>query len=342
MGTPVEERRLTAEELAQAYYVTQAQHSRRTADRVQALWRELDRRDLTGSWESFVGPRIVAAVTAGQLAAAAGADEYTAAVVAADGATSDPSGRIRPAAFAGVAADGRALESLLYLPVITSKQALAAGLDDVEAMMRGLHQLLRMAASEVADAGRGATGTAITANRTIRGYIRVVNPPACGRCIILAGLEYGWNAGFQRHPRCDCVHMPSTLIARGRHHRGAFDPKAYFDSLSEREQARIFTQAGAQAIRDGASMTSVINARRGMYTADAYGQRVRATRDSTTRRGSFYRQERRRAIQRGLIPNSGRGFRLVAPRLLPEEIYRLAGNDRGQAIAMLRRFGYLT
>ena len=78
-------RQLTPEELAQAYYVAQAQHSRRTADRVQVLWRELDYRDLTGSWESLVGPEIVRAVALGQAAAASGSDEYVAAVAVAEG-----------------------------------------------------------------------------------------------------------------------------------------------------------------------------------------------------------------------------------------------------------------
>lgn len=341
MGTPTQVRRLSPEELAQAYYVTQARQARVTADRVQALWRELDRRDLTGSWESLVGPEIVRTVALGQAAAASGSDEYVSAVAAAEGDIPDVSGRVRVAAFAGRAADGRSLDSLLYLPVITTKESLAAGLDETESMMRGLNQLLRMAASEVADAGRGATGVAITASRTINGYIRVVNPPACARCIILAGKEFGWNAGFQRHPKCDCVHMPAKLIKRGRHHPGAFDPKSYFRGLSAAEQDRIFTAAGARAIRDGSSMSSVVNARRGMYTADAYRRTLAATREGVTRAGAFYRAERAAAIARGRVPASGRGFQLRTPRLLPEEIYKLAGS-RDEAIAMLRRFGYLT
>lgn len=340
MATPTDVRGLSATELAEAFYATQARHARRTADHVQALWRELDRRDLTGSWESLIGPRIVRAVTVGQIAAANGADDYVGAVIAAEGLASEPAGRVRPSAFAGRAADGRSLESLLYLPVITTKQGLAAGLDEVESMMRGLQQLLRMAASEVADAGRGATGSSIASNRTINGYVRVVNSPACARCIILSGKEFGWNKGFQRHPRCDCIHMPAVLIKRGRHH-GGMNPREYFNKLSAAEQNRIFTAAGAQAIRDGASMSAVVNARRGMYTADAYGRSLRATREGTTRRGLFAQQERRRAIAAGQVPASGRGFRLRTPRLLPEEIYRLAGS-RDEAIAMLRRFGYIT
>jgi len=340
MATTTQIRQLTPEELAQAYYVAQAQHSRRTADRVQALWRELDYQDLTGSWESLVGPEIIRAVALGQAAAASGSDKYVAAIAVAEGDSPDAAGRVRVSAFAGHAADGRPLDSLLYLPVITTKQSIAAGLDEVEAMMRGLTQLLKMAASEVADAGRGATGVSITASRTINGYIRVVNSPACARCIILAGKEFGWNRGFQRHPKCDCVHMPAKLIKRGRHHPGAFDPKAYFHGLSGAEQDRLFTAAGARAIREGASMASVVNARRGMYTADAYGRRLAATREGTTRRGAFYRSERAAAIARGRVPASGRGFQLRTPRLLPEEIYKLAGS-RDEALVMLRRFGYI-
>jgi hypothetical protein len=335
-------RQLTAAELASAYYVAQQSHARRVANRVQQLWREIDRRDLTRSWVSYVGPQVVRAVTAGQLATASAADAYVESVISADGLVSDPAGRVRVGAFAGQAADGRSLESLLYLPVIKTKQAIAAGVDDVQAMLSGLHQLLRMAASEVAEAGRGATGVSIAGNRTINGYVRVVNPPACARCIILAGKEYGWNKGFQRHPHCDCVHMPAVLIARGRHHPGAFDPKAYFGGLSKAEQNRIFTQAGAQAIRDGASMSSVVNARRGMYTTTTFGQSVRATREGTTRRGLFFNREFLRLQQAGKVPrsSSGRGYRLRTPRLLPEEIYRLAAT-RDEAIAMLRRFGYI-
>lgn len=101
----------------------------------------------------------------------------------------------------------------------------------------------------------------------------------------------------------------------------------------------MFTAAGAQAIRDGGDLSSIVNARRSMYTTKAYGRTVEATRDATTRRGSFWRAERARAISEGRVPQSGVGFRLRTPRLLPEEIYRLA-EDREAAIAMLRRYGY--
>jgi hypothetical protein len=343
--------RLSSVELAEAYYVAQARLTRSAVNRVQVLWRELDSRDLTGSWEALVGPGVVDAVAAGQLAAAAQADPYLDAVETADGGEPDGSARIRAATFAGHASDGRALDTLLYLPVITTKQGIAAGLSDVDAMMRGLNQLLRMAATQVTDAGRTAVGAGIAGRRTIQGYIRIAAAPCCARCAILSGKEFGWNRGFQRHPRCDCIHMPATLIARGRGGRGrpalpdrpgmVTNAGDYFRSLSRREQDRIFTVAGARAIRDGADITSIVNARRGMYAASAYGRRLRATREGATTRGAFYRSERARAIARGQVPATiGRAYRLRTPRLMPEEIYRLAGS-RDEAIAMLRRFGYI-
>lgn len=342
--------RMSSVRLAESYYIAQARLTRSAVNRVQGLWRELDARDLTGSWENLVGPAVVDAVAAGQLAAAARADPYLDAIEEADGGVPDGSARIRAATFAGHASDGRALDSLLYLPVITTKQGIAAGLDDVEAMMRGLNQLLRIAATQVTDAGRTAVGAGIAGRRTIQGYIRVATSPCCARCAILSGKEFGWNRGFQRHPRCDCIHVPATLIARGRGGRGRVlperpgmvtNPRDYFSSLSRREQDRIFTVAGARAIRDGADITSVVNARRGMYTASAYGRQLRATREGTTRRGAFFRSERGRAIARGQVPSTiGRAYRLRTPRLMPEEIYELAGS-RDEAIAMLRRFGYI-
>ena len=348
-----------SEAIARRYYAAQQRVVRSTNDRVQALWRQLNWQDLSSSWAALVGPRVVEVVTAGQLGAAAQADPYLDAMVAAGGADPAVGGRVRPQAFAGYASDGRALDSLLYLPVITTKESIAVGADQVDAMMRGLNQLLRMSATQVADAGRTATGAGIAGRRTIQGYIRVATAPCCARCAILSGKEYGWNAGFQRHPRCDCIHMPAVLVARSslrRGHlerqemfpssgrggpRGFVDASRYFASLSRAEQDRIFTIAGARAIREGADISSVVNARRGMYTASAYGRTVQATREGATRRGAFYRSERARAVARGQVPASGRGFQLRTPRLLPEEIYRLA-DSRDEAIAMLRRFGYLT
>lgn len=326
--------------IALAHHARQQAAAVRAAARVRDLWHRIDSRRISGSWQ-HLAPLLVAAVTEAQREAAALADPYVSAVVETEGADPTAAGRVRPAAFAGIASDGRPLVSLLYQPVIDWKVRLLAGQSVDDAFRGSLASALRITATQVADAGRGATGAAMAGRRTIQGYVRVVQPPACARCIILAGREYGWNKGFQRHPRCDCIHLPTTLVARNQNRRGFIDPNDYFSGLSRAEQDRVFGAAGARAIRDGADMGQIVNARRGMTTMTAYGRDVLATTEGATRRGAFHRLERRRAIDRGQVPASGRGFQLRTPRLMPEEIYRLA-ESRDEAIAMLRRFGYLT
>jgi hypothetical protein len=318
------------------HYLQQQRTVRHAANRAQQLWRRMQTSDLDSSWAAL-SSSLIATVTAGQQQAAAPAQSYVDTVVRADGGAPDPAGSVRTSAFVGVAADGRPLKSLLYQPVIETRWRLLSGQSGPDALDGALAMLLQEIETEVADAGRAADGVSIASDRTVTGYVRVLSPPSCSRCTILAGRVYGSAVAFQRHPHCDCVHLPTTRYRSS----PLMDPGEYFHSLSAAEQNRIFTVAGAQAIRDGADISSVVNARRGMYTANAYGRGLQATREGTTRRGAFYRQERQRAIERGLIPSSGRGFRLRTPRLLPEEIYRLA-ESRDEVIAMLRRFGYLT
>ena len=353
--------------IALEQYQRQQVITRRAAKRVQAVWRQINRQDIGGSWQQL-SPLLVAAVTEAQTEAARLADPYLDDVIAAEGADAAAAGRVVPSALAGIASDGRPLLSLLYQPIIDWKVRMLSGQSMEDAFRGSLASALRITSTQVADAGRGATGVAMAGRRTIQGYVRVVQPPACSRCVILAGVEYGWNKGFQRHPRCDCIHLPTTLIARnqnrgrlgsdsfspttrpGTSSPGFINPRSYFDGLSRAEQDRVFGEAGARAIRAGGDMAQIVNARRGMTTMTAYGRRVLATREGTTRRGAFYRLERARTeqqtgtrfardridVRRGL-PR----FDLRTPRLMPEEIFRLA-ESREDAVRMLRRFGYLT
>ncbi|MEU9405042.1 hypothetical protein AB0E08_04940 [Streptomyces sp. NPDC048281] len=335
-------------EVALAQYRRQQLIVRRAVTRVQALWRRIDRGDISGSWQQL-SPLLMAAVTEAQTQSARLADPYLDDVLSAEDADPTADGRVVPSALAGIASDGRPLLSLLYQPVIDWKVRMLAGQSMEDAFRGSLASALRITSTQVADAGRGATGVAMAGRRTIQGYVRVVQPPACSRCVILAGTEYGWNKGFQRHPRCDCIHLPTTLVARHQH-RGFIDPDDYFRGLSRAEQDRVFGVAGARAIREGADMAQVVNARRGMTTMTAYGRDVLATTEGATRRGAFYRLERARTeertgtrfarsrddVRRGLPQ-----FQLRTPRLMPEEIFRLA-ESRDEALAMLRRFGYLT
>jgi hypothetical protein len=300
-------------------------------------WRRLDHRDLSGSWRT-VGPRLTGIVTAGQLASAEGANSYVSTAVRAQGDQPQPDGVLSAAAFAGWAADGRPLDSLMLHSLVTTKRAISGGMSVTDALSVGENLLATVVSTEVADAGRGADQVRMFSDRRVSYYVRVLGGRGCSRCAVLAGKHFAVNTGFLRHPKCQCRHVPVSNLALVKPQM--LDAEKYFNSLSAADQNRRFTVAGARAIRDGADITSVVNARRGMGTVEAYGRRVRATNEGITRRGSFYRSERRRAIAAGLVPRSGRGFRLMTPRLLPEEIYKLAGT-REEALDMLRRFGYL-
>jgi hypothetical protein len=306
-----------ADDLAAAYYRAQQTIARRAADAAQGWWGQLDQADLTGSWLGGVGSRVVAAVAAGQLTAASVSDGYVPAQVAAQGGTPAPEGQVAVSSLAGVASDGRDLSTLLYLPVITTKQRIAVGMPLPDALDAGLRQLVMMASTQVQDAGRVAAGVGIVAERQLVGYVRQLTPPSCARCAVLAGRFYRWNRGFQRHPRCDCIHRPvyrgdsDTASASAR-----TDSRAYFNSLQPAEQDRVFTAAGAQAIRDGSDLNQVVNARRGMSTAGV-------TTEGTTVSGVA-------------------GRRLAGqPRLMPEQIYQMAAGNRDEAIKLLARNGYL-
>lgn len=322
---------MSVEQVARAQYDTQAALARRAAEAAQAWWALVDLADLDGSW-SKVATRLQVAVGAAQTLAASSADSYTAAALAAQGVKAPAAGRVDPLAFSGVASDGRPLDSLLYEPVIATKAAIGAGVAPAEAKLRGLASLVRIAATQVQDAGRAAGGVAIASRPRVTGYVRMLNPPSCARCSILAGKWFRWNTGFQRHPHCDCIHVPAAEDASDLR----TDPRAYFDSLSPAEQDRVFTKAGAQAIRDGSDLGQVVNARRGMQTAQVYGHQLKTTLEGITTRGV--------AGQRlgELAKAKGQRYRAsTTPRLMPESIYEIAGGNRDEAIRLLKRYGYL-
>ncbi|MFC4034549.1 hypothetical protein ACFO3J_24175 [Streptomyces polygonati] len=299
-------------------------------------WAGLDQADLSGSWRR-VGPRLVAVLAAGQTAAAADGADYVGRAVRAQDVDPDPQGRVVPEALAGWAADGRPLDTLLLRTLITTKEGIGRGMRVGDALDLGGNLLSMYLATEVGDAGRGGEGVAMHASPRVGTYVRVMGGRGCARCAILAGGIYHVSTAFLRHPCCQCRNVP--IAEGGTQTPATVDAASYFRGLSRAEQERLFTIGGARAIRDGADITSVVNARRGVYTATSYGRRLAATRDSTTRRGLFHQAERRRAVARG--DTTPEAFRLRTPRLLPEEIYRQADTFE-QALEMLRRYGYLT
>lgn len=346
--------------------------------------------------EDGIGAQLLMLVTAAQTAAARDADAYIAAVLAELAVAPDAApGIVVPSAFAGVAGDGRPVESLLALAVPRAGQAfnekanVSVATDELEradwmsdalwasltrerterlradfernreqaaeqALAEAGRWLEQAAATAVIDAARAAESTATTATSEVGGYVRMLNPPSCSRCAVLAGRFYRWNDGFERHPLCDCRHIPVNESIAG---DLTVNPDAYFQSLptaaqladqhpdltvAERRKAGLYSQEdlftvdGARAIRDGADIGQVVNARRGMEKAQVYGRDVLLTREGVTRRGVYGRSRGDFEKQRGRRYQATKHV-----RLMPESIYE-AARDRDDAIRLLRLHGFIT
>lgn len=300
-----------------AHYVGQQQVAERVTVAVRRLWAELDPSRLSESWLAL-RDRVFGQVAVGQFVAAGQADPYLDAVLGELGLDADRAGTVSARNFAGVAADGRSLETLLLEPLIAVKVAIAQGSAVGEGLRVGEARLVRIVRTEVADAGRTAVGAGMVARPAVTRWTRYLNPPSCSRCVVLAGKVFRWNQGFARHPLCDCVHAPSSEVFAG---ELTTDPRTYFDSLSPADQDRYFTKAGAETIRDGGDVGQVVNARRkasGLYQADG----KQYTTEGTTKRGV-----------------AGKRAPGVA-RQMPETIFDGA-SDRAAALSELRRFGYI-
>lgn len=280
---------------------------------VRRAWRRMrPKGDWSEQWRRDVGPKATAVVLAGQLAVSRESDRYVTNVLDELGMDASSPTAVEPRAFIGAAGDGRPVDTLLEQAVAKARRTeldAEQALRDAEAWMDQVVQTI------MADTARAAESTAMVQREWVDGWVRMLNPPSCSRCVILAGRFYLWNDGFERHPGCDCRHIPAT---ESQADDIRVDPQAYFDSLPPADQDRIFTHAGAEAIRDGADMGRVVNARRGVRKAQLLGRDVLATSTGTTRR------------RKGPVP----------VRLMPESIYELA-KDRADAIRLLKLHGFI-
>lgn len=283
---------------------------------VRNAWAQVQVGLLTESWQVIVrNSGIESAVTDLQVAAATAGASYGAATLAAQGLYDAPQAFVDPRAFGGFAADGRSLAGLLYAAVPHTKNLIAGGMGPAVAKISGGKFLELVTKTTIADAGRGAAGVDTFA-RPNTGYVRMLNPPSCARCSLLAGKFYKHNAGFLRHPGCDCIHIASTegAVNGGKSEGLIEDPYEYFQSLSESDQDRAYTKAGAQAIRDGGDIFQVVNSRRGMKPGGLI------TTEGTTKRGAY-----------------GKG---KPPRMTPEGIYS-QNLSRQQTLRLLEKNGYI-
>jgi hypothetical protein len=313
---------VTAPAVDQKHQEQRAAQATVTAAAVRALWMRTDPGDLEDSW---LAQAAVAAelIQRGQLAAAGSSEPWLSAKLGAGEGTVDPE--------AAAAAAGDLMVPLVY-PLLIALNRLRRGFSTALSVLSGAYFLEMVTRTLVADAGRIADMAGMIARPRVVSYVRVVELPACPRCIILAGREYSLSEGFLRHPRCDC-----TLAPRRPGDTWDLDsPRALFEQMTPAQQRRAFGEAGMQAISEGADIAQVVNARRGMTTVTRYGREVRATREGTTRRGLYGSRAAKFEKAAG-----ARYARAKTPRLMPEEIYRLADGDREHAIRLLKRNGYI-
>lgn len=321
--------------------------SRSAVSNARRLWRDVDPGAVNTSWQRLL-PQMATVIIGTQVVASQNADDYTQAALDAQGLDRPADGRVDPQGLAGVASDGRPLASLLSQPVVVTLAALAAGATQTRAMAEGYTELEMITRTQVADAFRAADSVAAVSRRVTH-YVRVLTPPSCSRCVVLAGSDRAWNSAFRRHPGCDCISLPTT-VTRGLDQRT--DPRGYFDSLSPAEQDRVFTNAGAAAIRDGADIGQVVNARRkaaGM-TETVSPRTRRRVREQGLDAGEFATSGRGGLQtvevfgEQRFVTLEGRGVDLpgggTAPRLMPESIYEIA-RDPEHAVALLKRHGYI-
>lgn len=259
------------------------------------------------------------------------------------GFADSPSALTIPRAFAGVSSYGFPISE----PIIaTIDQFVPAPVEplpdtwwtDATAFMGAIEQLI---ASEVQDAGRTASQVEFVGRPDWQNYVRMLNPPSCARCAILAGRIYRDLDHFDRHPLCDCVMIPVqnweaahdmglVSSAEDLFNKGQLGTHRTLPDGSKRFEPGL-SKDDMQAVRDGADMVEVVNARRGTsapgitnaLTTDLFGHRVKATTYGTTKRSAWRKANPSRLV-----------------RLRPESIYQHA-KDREDAIRLLRLYGYI-
>lgn len=290
-----------------------------------------------------IEPTLLAITGEAQRRIAESAQAYVPRVLADTGQDSavEPRLTVRASSLVGVSGDGLATEGLLYGAVTHAKALVGQGQSAAQALMASSQWLTTAVGTLLSDTGRASERLAMMA-RPVSGYVRMLNPPSCGRCVILAGKRFAVNAGFQRHPGCDCRHIPaSESVANDLR----VDPQAYFDSLDEKAQARLMgSKANAEAVREfGADMGQIINAYRtagSVQTAQVMGQTVKLTIEGTTRRGMGYKAMKEAGYVVEMERRNGRYFRLKAPRIMPETIAKIA-TDRADQERLLRLYGWI-
>lgn len=289
-----------------------------------------------------VGAELLQVTDLAQGRVAAGAQEYIPAVLS---ETRQRATRARfdvdALSLVGTAGDGMPVGGLLYGAVTNAKVMVGAGANTAEALASGSSWLTTAVGTLLSDTGRASERLAMQA-RPVTGWVRMLTPPSCGRCVILAGKRSKSAQPFLRHPRCDCRNIPASESVAG---DLTVDPRAHLDALPDDELAKALgSRANAAAYRDGADLNQLINAyrRRGAVSAaQVFGRTVKYTTEGITRRGIAYKQMSQAGYaQRIADARIGRYAQTRAPRLMPESIDQIA-TDAADRMRLLRLYGWV-
>jgi hypothetical protein len=311
------------------FYGLQQRVNATAAAEVGRLWRKMGD-DFDASW-ARLSPAVLDVLVEAQRQVTDEALKYVPRVLAETDQPNRPHGRLNTRALVGVASDQRPLESLALGAVTEAKTAAGEGANTHAALAQGGNWLDLMTKLQVADAARQAVGVMTAVRPDLGGTVRVLNPPSCQRCAILAGRFYRWSTGFQRHPRCDCVNLPARQGRWAQAEGFITDPMDAFRN----GEIRDLTRAQTKAIEDGADISRVVNARRGMSTTAQSKRAADLRMPGTVGPGQPDLLASLSHLPRATASGS------AAIRLTPEDIYSVA-SDRAEAISLLRREGYIT
>lgn len=307
---------------------------------VRRVWRRATP-DFDESW-TRLSPQIIAIIALAQSRMAVLADEYIPAVLEETGQTRSikAAATVNTSAFVGVTGSGAAVADQLSLTPIRAKQAVSFGGSSTQALSAAGVWLSGAVGTILSDTGRAVETTGMGV-RSVGGYVRMLEPPSCGRCAVLAGKYYRKNQGFQRHPQCDCRHIPASESVAGDYR---VDFNDYLVSLSEEEQVKLLgSRANWKAWDEyNADPMQIINSYRwGLQTAqDASGRVIKFSEVGSTKRG-IAGKRMRNATQldrfAGAVNVDGKR-QLV--RRMPETILTTT-QGREQILRQLRLYGWV-
>lgn len=318
--------------LALAFYNDQARRNRVAAAAAQRVWRSADTRDLSG-WFGDNYLELVLPVLTTMERSAAQAQEYVTAQADVQSARA-PDAEIDAAGFTpGLETTADMAYSATVIPM---KEAVAEGAGIRVAQAIATKSLVRLVSTLTADAAREATQTSMVSSG-FGGWVRMLRTPSCKRCAVQAGKWFRWNQGFERHPNCDCIHIPAAEA------RGKDRTLDVFEAIKSGQVTGLSKAETRSILEDGANPGQVINASRGMATSNVFGHTLQTTTEGVTRRGVAYRSmgQAQYVRRQGEMKAAGQRYRSWrSARLTPSAIYEIAEN-RADALRLLRLYGYI-